>query len=85
MSVLLLKGGRVADGERRTLETLDVLVRDGVIEKVGKNLASADAEVVDCTGFVVTAGYIDAHVHVESGMVLPEAFGEAVLCRARRR
>lgn len=81
MSVLLLKGGRVADGERRTLETLDVLVRDGVIEKVGSNLVSADAEVVDCTGFVVTAGYIDAHVHVESGMVLPEAFGEAVLCQ----
>ena len=75
----LLKGGFVADGEDMTSRRADVAVADGVIVAVGEGVTLADAETVDCTGLVVTAGYVDAHVHIESSMVLPEAFGDAVL------
>lgn len=76
---ILLQGGSVADGENMTVRRADVLVADGKIAAVGEGLSSDGAEVLDCTGLIVTAGYTDAHVHVESGMVLPEAFGDAVL------
>lgn len=76
---ILLQGGSVVDGENMTVRRADVLAKDGKIAAVGEGLSSDGAEVLDCTGFIVTAGYTDAHVHVESGMVLPEAFGDAVL------
>lgn len=76
---ILLQGGSVSDGENMTVRRADVLVADGKIAAVGEGLSSDGAEVLDCTGLIVTAGYTDAHVHVESGMVLPEAFGDAVL------
>ena len=76
---ILLQGGSVADGENMTVRRADVLVADGKIAAVGEGLSSDGAEVLDCTGLIVTPGYTDAHVHVESGMVLPEAFGDAVL------
>lgn len=76
---LLLKGGMVADGEDMTVRRLDVLVEGGKIAAVGEDLSVDGAQVLDCTGLVTVAGYVDAHVHIESGMVLPEAFGDAVL------
>lgn len=76
---LLLKNGNVVDGQTRRIICADVLVRDGVIAEVGENIADKDCRVIDCTGKTVTAGYVDAHVHIESSMVLPFAFGEAVL------
>lgn len=75
----VLKGGFVADGETREVFEADVSVRDGRIEKVGKNISADGATVLDCRGMVIAAGFVDAHVHIESGMVLPEAFGEAIL------
>lgn len=79
MKAILMKGGSVADGQRETVSRADVLVRDGRIAAVGEGLPAAGAETLDCTGLVVTAGFVDAHVHIESSMVLPAAFGEAVL------
>lgn len=79
MAELLLKGGKVADGEKATLRNADVLISDGKIVAVGEGISAPDVPVVDCTGLVVTAGFVDAHVHIESGMVLPDEFGKAVL------
>lgn len=33
---------------------------------VGEGLPAAGAETLDCTGLVVTAGFVDAHVHIRS-------------------
>ena len=59
---LLLKGGAVTDssGSREA----DILVRDGVIEEVGKDLVAPDAHVEDVSGLVVTPGFLDIHVHL---------------------
>lgn len=42
----------------------DVLVKNGKISKVGKNLAAGGAMVVDATGKHLTAGIIDEHSHI---------------------
>lgn len=76
---LLLQNGNVVDGQTRRIARADVLVRNGVIVEVGANIPDKGCRVIDCTGKTVTAGYVEAHVHTESSMVLPFAFGEAVL------
>lgn len=71
MKKYLLKGGFVVDGETREVKIADVLVADGIVAEIGENLNADGAETVDCTGLYVTAGFVDAHVHTESSMVLP--------------
>lgn len=50
-----------ADG---ILENTDVLLADGKIKAVGKNLSAAGATVIDGTGKHVTPGIIDEHSHI---------------------
>lgn len=75
----LLKGGAVADGETREVYRADVLTDGGSIAAIGEPEDDGGAVVLDCTGFIITAGFVDAHMHIESSMVLPAAFGAAVL------
>ncbi|MCC6906351.1 MAG: amidohydrolase family protein [Phycisphaerales bacterium] len=50
--------------EAGILENMDVLVRDGRIAQIGRDLAApADAVVIDATGKHLTAGLIDCHSH----------------------
>lgn len=69
--VWLLKGGNVyCDGR---FEVADLLVRDGKIDSIGKNLEAQDAEVVDCAGRFVLPGLVDVHVHLrEPGFTAKE-------------
>lgn len=77
---LLLKNGRVVDAEHRTVTPADVLIADGKIARVASSIDPTKADrVIDCTDRIVTAGFMDAHVHIESSMVLPRTFGKAVL------
>ena len=62
MSMLII-GGRVIDqtGERR----VDVRVDGGCIGEVGADLTpGADDQVIDAAGLVVSAGFVDLHVHL---------------------
>ena len=76
---ILLKGGIVAHGENCNEEQADVLIVGNKIKAVGKNLEAEGANVIDCSDMVILPGFVDCHVHIESSMVLPVAFGEAVL------
>ena len=64
MSRLLVKGGRVIDPATGTDDDRDVLIVDGVVEKVGRRLSAGKAEVLDAGGLVVCPGFIDAHTHL---------------------
>ncbi|MEQ8470780.1 MAG: amidohydrolase family protein [Marinoscillum sp.] len=51
------------EGEGK-IEGADVLVKDGKIAQVGKEISSPGARVVDATGKHVTPGIIDEHSHI---------------------
>src|SRR4051794_25085927 len=65
---VLIRGGRVIDpGTGRDENPCDVLVVDGKIAAVGRDLsgrAPEGAELVDAAGLVVCPGFIDLHVHL---------------------
>ena len=62
---ILIKNATVwtseADG---VLENTDVLVKNGKISRIGKNLSAGNARVIDGTGKHLTAGIIDEHSHI---------------------
>jgi dihydroorotase len=62
---LLIKGGRVIDPSQNIDDTLDVLVENGLVKEIGKNLtAPADVKSIDASGKYVMPGLIDMHVHL---------------------
>jgi dihydroorotase len=71
MTTLLLKGARAIDPQAGLDAVVDVLVRDGMIEKVAPQLAASDVEadgdqvqVRDLSGRYLVPGLVDAHVHL---------------------
>src|SRR5829696_6369161 len=60
----LIRNATVLTITRGTLQNTDVLLRNGKIAAVGKNLnASANARIIDGTGKYVMPGIIDCHSH----------------------
>ena len=71
----LLKGGRVINPENNFDDIADILIENGTIQAIGKNLAAADAAILDVSGKIVTPGLIDMHVHFrEPGQEAKEDF-----------
>jgi len=61
----LLKGGRVVDPANGIDGAFDILIADGVIARVGRDLPVDGATVVEIpSGLVVCPGLIDMHVHL---------------------
>ena len=61
----LLKSGRLVDPSQGLDEVLDLLLVDGIVASIGKDIsAPEDADVMDCSGFIVSPGLIDVHVHL---------------------
>ena len=63
---LLIRGGRVVDPEQGLDGKLDVLVAEGRVAAVGRELPLPDGaapRVVDARGWIVAPGFIDMHVH----------------------
>jgi len=61
---LLLKGARLVDPSVGLDEVADIVVRDGLIAEVGKDLEIPKGEAVDMTGKVIAPGFVDMHVHL---------------------
>jgi len=62
---VLVKNGTVLTITNGTMENTDVLVRDGKISKIGKDLkAPSGAKTIDAAGMYVMPGIIDAHSHI---------------------
>lgn len=67
---LLFKNATVWTNETDgVMEGTDVLVKDGKIAKIGKNLSDSRAKVIDATGKHLTAGIIDEHSHIATASV----------------
>lgn len=62
---VLFKNATVWTNEKEgILKNTDVLIENGKIKTVGKNLSAAGAKVIDATGKQITAGIVDEHSHV---------------------
>jgi imidazolonepropionase-like amidohydrolase len=61
----LLKNGEVWTSEKvGVLQNSDVLIRQGKIAAVGKNLTCSDCQTIDASGKYITSGIIDEHSHI---------------------
>jgi imidazolonepropionase-like amidohydrolase len=61
---VLIHNATVLTAVKGTLENTDILIQNGKIAKIGKNLkASSSANVIDATGKFVTPGIVDCHSH----------------------
>ncbi|HMG68459.1 MAG TPA: amidohydrolase family protein [Chitinophagaceae bacterium] len=62
---LLIKNATVWTNEKEgILQNTDVLVKNGKIAQVGKNLSDPSAKVIDGTGQYLAPGIIDEHSHI---------------------
>ena len=52
------------DDRRRELEDCDILIGDGIVRSIGKDLKAEGAEVIDAKGCVVTPGLVNTHHHL---------------------
>ena len=65
---LLLKGGHVIDPKNKLSAVRDVAIANGKVAAVAAKINPAEAfKVVDVSGYYVTPGLIDIHVHVFAG------------------
>ncbi len=85
MNSLLITGGHVVDPANQLDGPADVLILDGKISAVGKNLsAPAKTERFDATGKIVCPGLIDLHVHLrEPGQTAKENIATGTAAAAR--
>ncbi|TFG92115.1 MAG: dihydroorotase, partial [Myxococcales bacterium] len=64
MTRILIRGGRVLDPSCDRDETIDLLLDEGRVASLGKNLRVDDADVVDASGCWVAPGFVDLHSHL---------------------
>jgi len=60
---LLIKYGRLIDPASKTDEEFDILIADGKISKVDKNIKKDDAQMITAKDCIVVPGLVDMHVH----------------------
>jgi 5-methylthioadenosine/S-adenosylhomocysteine deaminase len=66
---LLIRGANVLTQDPAIEGGLvDVLIRNGQIEAVGGDLASAEAHVIDADGMALLPGFVDTHRHLWSSL-----------------
>ena len=60
----LLKNGTVLDYVSKTNEKLDILIENGKIAKIKKDIKEEADKVIDCTNLCIMPGMIDMHCHL---------------------
>lgn len=79
---VLITGGTLVDMVTGELRPADIGLSGPLIASVHEPGTRRDAaEIIDAAGRFVSPGLIDIHMHVESSMVTPATYAEAVLPR----
>ena len=80
MDTILLRGGTVIDGSGKNRFAADITLHGGKIAAVAAPGELRGDTVLDCTGMVITPGFIDIHRHGDAAAFRP-GYGEAELCQ----
>lgn len=79
---MLITGGRILDAVTGLVREADIGLVGALIASVHAPASRTDAaDVIDATGSIISPGLIDTHMHIESSMVTPAEYAEAVLPR----
>ena len=76
---LVIRDCRLLDTATGGIRPTDIAICEDVVVALGEGLRGA--RVIEAGGRFAVPGFIDAHVHVESSMVTPDAFERGVLPR----
>lgn len=61
---LLLQGGIIVDIGKKEQTKLDIIIKNGKIQKLGQNLIeNFDGEIIDISNKLIVPGLLDLHVH----------------------
>jgi dihydroorotase len=61
---LLLNNGRLIDPLTGRDDTLDLLITDGRIDRIGHSISPGSAQVIELRGKIIAPGFMDMHVHL---------------------
>lgn len=75
----ILRNARVADVFSLAWTTADIVVADGMIVAIDTTGTFEGIEELDAMERCVVPGLIDGHIHIESSMLTPSAFGDVLL------
>ncbi|MET0748406.1 MAG: adenine deaminase C-terminal domain-containing protein [Rhizobium sp.] len=76
----LIIGGRLVDMVTGQIRAADIGLIGPLIASVHPTGSRSDAsDIIDASGAFVTPGLIDMHMHIESSMITPAAYAEAVM------
>jgi len=76
---LVLKNVRYLDVFSCAFVAGDIAIKDGAVVGIAPGLSGT--REIDAKGAHVVPGFVDAHVHIESSLLVPESFQRAVLGR----
>ena len=76
-ATLVVKNARVVNVFTNEILEGDVALSEDTIIGVGKGCAAR--EEIDAGGAYLCPGFIDAHVHIESSMVIPDSFSRVIM------
>ncbi len=85
MPALNIVGGRVIDPSEGIDRTADLLIEDGLIKAIDRNIPTPEGgRTVNASGFVVSPGFIDLHTHLrEPGFEYKESIASGTRAAAR--
>lgn len=75
----ILRNAKIANVFSLTWIQADLVVSDGVIIAVDRSSSFQALNEMDAKGRYVIPGLIDGHIHIESSMLTPSAFGDVLL------
>jgi imidazolonepropionase-like amidohydrolase len=81
---ILIRNATVMTAAKGTLENTDILIQNGKIARIGKNLkAASNAQTIDASGKFVTPGIVDCHSHTMMDAVNEFSYSVTSMTRIR--
>lgn len=62
--MLLIKNAKIYTMTDEVIDNGDILIENGKIKEIGKNIEAENAEIIDALGLIALPGLVDAHSHI---------------------